>query len=145
MKGRMIGLLAVAALVAASASQADDKEDRDRLQGPWKAVSYEAEGSTDVLILPETFTFEFKGNAFSFPWLDVKITGNFKIDSAKQPKVIDLSSEDAEIGKAVCGIYEWEGDTLKLCYGEERPKEFKTELDSKKWVLVLKREKKKEK
>jgi hypothetical protein len=38
-----------------------------------------------------------------------------------------------------------EGDTLKLCFGEERPKEFKTKPDSKQWMLVLTREKEKDK
>src|SRR5262249_42661768 len=115
-----------------------------RLQGAWKAVSYEVDGRDDVIILPETFTFTFKGDTFSFPWLDVKIAGTFKIDSAKKPKVIDLSTEDAK-GMGRHGIYELEDDTLKLCFGEERPKEFKTKPDSGGWILVLKREKERDK
>ena len=144
MKGRMIGLMAVAVLAATGTSKADDKEDTDRLQGAWKAVSYEEDGRDDVVSLSRTFAFDFKGDAFSFPWADLKITGKFKIDSAKKPKVIDLSTEDAK-GMGLHGIYELEGDTLKLCFGVERPKEFKTKANSKQWMLVLKREKENDK
>ena len=60
---------------------------------------------------------------------------------------IDLSSVDLSRKKTVAAqfeikLYELAGDTLKVCFGVQRPKEFKTELDSKKWILVLKREKK---
>jgi uncharacterized protein (TIGR03067 family) len=144
MKGGMIGLLAVAVLAATGTSQADDKEDRDRFQGAWKAVSYEEGGMTDVIIFPEAITFGFKGDTFSFPWGNVKITGKFKIDSAKKPKVIDLSTEGVK-GVWGQGIYELEGDTLKVCFGEERPTEFKTKANSKQWLLVLKRKKENDK
>jgi uncharacterized protein (TIGR03067 family) len=143
MKGRMIGLMAVTLLVAAGASQADDKDDRDRLQGSWKVVSYEEDGKANDKAAKDA-TFVFKGDTFSFPWLDVKITGKFKTDSGKKPKAIDLSVEDAK-GKGLHGIYALAGDTLKLCFGEERPKEFKTKADSKQWMVVLKREKQKDK
>ena len=79
MKGRMIGLMAVAVLAATGTSQADDKKDRDRLQGAWKAVSYEEDGRDDVIIFSKTVTFGFKGDTFSFPWGDAKITGAGKL------------------------------------------------------------------
>ncbi len=143
MKARLRWLVVLGVLVAACPAQADDKGDKDQLQGSWKAVSYKENGKVDEKAAKD-LTFDFKGETFSFTWLDVKITGKVKIDSAKKPKTIDLSTEDAK-GKGLYGIYELEGDTLKLCFGEDRPTAFKTKAESKQWMVVLKREKKKDK
>ena len=53
------------------------------------------------------------------------IEGTAKLDSSKKPKHIDLDVA----GRMLKGIYEIDGDTLKMCYklvGNDRP----TELDS---------------
>ena len=66
-------------------------------------------------------------------WMDLPV------DATKTPKEIDLNME-GQVGK---GIYELEGDTLKIAHGEvgdARPKEF-PKAGSGLTVLVLKRAK----
>jgi uncharacterized protein (TIGR03067 family) len=72
--------------------------------------------------------------------IDEKGEGTFTIDQTKQPKTIDIRISDKE--KAL-GIYELDGDTLKLCMiedrdGNARPTEFAGK--DKAILLVFKRQ-----
>jgi uncharacterized protein (TIGR03067 family) len=68
--------------------------------------------------------------------------GGFRLDPTKKPKQIDMSD-------AARGIYELEGDTLKLCWDQRattngRPTKFAHDKDKDTvHYFVLKREKKK--
>jgi uncharacterized protein (TIGR03067 family) len=59
--------------------------------------------------------------------------GVFKIDPAKQPKTFDyIPSEGAHKGDVLLGIYELDGDTLRICHvaastKKPRPTEFSTD------------------
>jgi uncharacterized protein (TIGR03067 family) len=63
------------------------------------------------------------------------------IDPSKSPKTVDLTNQaQKEINK---GIYEFDGDTLKICFAMnsdgERPVDFTAEKDSKRALMVWKR------
>jgi uncharacterized protein (TIGR03067 family) len=47
--------------------------------------------------------------------------GTFKVDATVMPKAIDIDGIENE---KILGIYELNGDTLKLCVGSKRPKTF---------------------
>ncbi len=107
---------------AGVASSGDAKKDQDQLQGTWRA---EKEGkSPEFKFTKDTFTLTFDGKG--------SFKGTFKIDSAKNPKEIDLTVTEAPKdrfkGKTSRGIYELGKDSFKWCGNEpgsdERPKAF---------------------
>ena len=58
--------------------------------------------------------------------------GTFKIDPAAMPKAID-SSPAADPSKPILGIYEFDGDTLRVCNappGKPRPSDFEAKAGS---------------
>ena len=61
----------------------------------------------------------------------------YKLNPAARPPMIDLLSG----GRAALGIYEFQGNRLKICTDEapRRPKEFWADLGSSKDLLVLER------
>jgi uncharacterized protein (TIGR03067 family) len=61
----------------------------------------------------------------------------YKLNPAARPRMIDLLSG----GRAVLGIYEFQGNRLKICTDDapSRPKEFWADLGSSKDLLVLER------
>ena len=75
--------------------------------------------------------------------------GTFTIDPSKLPRAIDFAVESPlradKKTSTVLGIYELDGDTLKLMLtkpGQERPAEFKTLPKTDREVFVFKRAKK---
>lgn len=106
---------------------APDGSDRDKLQGEWRAESVVRGGEK----LPEeeikSVSLSVKDDRWTVMIGGREEKGKFMEDAAKKPKEITFASDDGTERK---GLYEVEGDTLKVCVsqpGEARP----TELDSK--------------
>jgi RNA polymerase sigma factor (sigma-70 family) len=138
------------------------KEEEDlhpvsKLQGTWVAVSAEANGGplADKVLMERKPTLVISRDRFTATALldnngKVNWTGKILLDSTKQPLRFDVLDGRLEFTKTkgvmkaagVKGIYELRGDTLKVCYGSERPTEFKTKPDSSLKLYVLKRQKK---
>jgi uncharacterized protein (TIGR03067 family) len=136
---------AIIVLLALSGAQGGDqavvKKELEALRGNWNAVIKGAV-DTDQKLLQQ---FSMVENS-----LQIRIGGNhidftFTVDPTKKPKEITLATmlRDGS-DRSMPGIYELDGDTLKLCLGERRPTEFKTDAASKQSSFVLKREKKKD-
>ena len=114
-------------------------DDQEKIQGTWALASGERGGKA----LPDEVTkhvkLVFAGNKITTKNKERQTEATFKLDPKKVPKEIDLDM-DGSIGK---GIYQLDGDTLKIAHGEvgdARPKEF-PKMGSGLTVLVLKREK----
>jgi len=140
---------------AADASAAD----RAKMQGDWMAVSMTVNGSKladdEAQILFRTVTGE-KYTVFRFS--NPIGQGTFKIDATKRPKTIDSTpasttpATSPSAGKSVpakskpiLGIYELDGDTLKICNslsGKPRPTDFAAKTGSSHTCIVWQREKK---
>jgi uncharacterized protein (TIGR03067 family) len=120
------------ALTAAHADPASAKKpDKEDIQGAWTAVSINSSGEEvpkeqlDKMQLVLRFTdakYTMENAA-----AEVKKQGGVKLDDGKTPKEIDLTPAD---GPGVSGIYELDGDTLKICtksgsHMAERPTEIK--------------------
>jgi uncharacterized protein (TIGR03067 family) len=134
---------AVALLLGCSPiARADDLKD---MAGKWKVETAEAGGkaleSEDMKELVVTIT----GDRYEVQIKDKTDRGSLKLDEAQKPKVMDATdTEGDDVGKVVKAIYEFKGDTLRVCYafnGAERPKEFATKADAPILLVTYRREK----
>jgi uncharacterized protein (TIGR03067 family) len=129
MKLRVLVILAAGSLIAADNKRDDAiKKELKNLRGTWVPTSGKANGSVPspkelrkmkVVLAGDKWTLHFEGKTAE---------ATFKIDPTKKPKTIDLHPKTAK-GQVVVGIYELEGDTLKICMpepstGKKRPTEF---------------------
>jgi uncharacterized protein (TIGR03067 family) len=125
----------------------DDKDDAKKIQGTWVVDPSTFKGVEDketlkeVLKEAESMRFVFAGDTFTMrhpPANEEK--GGFRLDPTKNPKQIDLTD-------SARGIYELDGDTLKLCWDQRgkdngRPTKFAWAKDKGTiYYYVLKREK----
>jgi uncharacterized protein (TIGR03067 family) len=146
MKLRMLCVLAVGVLLAADDAKDAAKKDQEKMAGEWSLVSAERDGQPLPEELVKTIKRVFKGDEYTTT-KDGDVIGKakFKLDPSKKPKHIDFTpSEGAEAGQALEGIYELDGDKLKICYsqsGEKRPGEFSTKEGSGRTLGVWKRDK----
>lgn len=123
---------------------AEEKSDQDKVQGKWKIDSGTRGGNPLPDEVTKSAVIVFDGNKMK---MTVTRDGQeqnremtFKLDQAAKPKAIDVEIS----GKPGLGIYTLEGDTLKICHGEEgdaRPTEFASKEGSKVTLIVLKRTK----
>jgi uncharacterized protein (TIGR03067 family) len=137
--------------VAGTAAPADDKPDLEKevkkFQGAWTFESSVVggkeipAGELKGLVL----TFERDKHTVKFGNEVIQV-GTQKLDPSKSPKAIDVTmTEGPNKGAVMLGIYEFDGDTLKVCFdpqGKKRPTEFKTAPGSENFVNVHKRVKK---
>jgi uncharacterized protein (TIGR03067 family) len=124
-----------------SANQDNAKSDHAALQGDWRVILAEDSGrassqdalrDTRVSIKHDEFVMEIAGR---------KNVSTFKLDPSTSPKSIDLKAA----GRTRPGIYDLQGDTLRICVSEaadSRPTVFDSQPGSvNDVVLTLKRAK----
>jgi uncharacterized protein (TIGR03067 family) len=125
-------------LIPFAAARADDA-DQAKLQGKWTVESFEYNGNPIEML--KDATREFKDAKYTLkPKNGDVIEGTAKIDSSKKPKEIDLEVN----GRTLRGIYEIDGDTLKMSYNLNdgpRPTEFVSKPDSGLVLVIHKRAK----
>ncbi len=131
---------------AAAARDDAHEQEYKKFEGTWNYAAYETAGRK----LPEA---GFKGNQYVFHAREytrkeelagLTTKGTFKLDPTKQPKTIDMTDTEGHAkGDTAPGIYELEGDTLRLCtgLGKDRPKEFAAKEDTVYLLIVLKKAK----
>jgi uncharacterized protein (TIGR03067 family) len=149
MKRRLLALAALALAATAVATAADEKDDANKkdlkaLQGTWKVEKALRGGEEAPAGETEKSKFVFEGNKFMIDeGRPRKETATFTLDATQKPKTIDLTF--AMVKEAALGIYEVDGDTLKICFGgpgKDRPKKMESEKGSGLLLIVLKRQKK---
>jgi len=137
-------------VAAGDAKEDAVKKDLAALKGTWTAVSAERDGKklTDEQLKGVTLVYDGAGRASVKKADQLLFDGTIKIDPAKKPKTLDATqtSEGENKGKTFLGIYEIEGDTLRICSaepaGKDRPAEFSSKPGSGFFLRVYKREKK---
>jgi len=151
MCGKCLGIVAVVALaVGGTLLGGDTKEAGEnvlkKIQGTWRFVSQEMAGKPrppeEVAKLKITFTGD--------KWVvredgNVVQAGTHKLDPTKKPAQVDAAvTEGQDKGSTMLGIYQLEGDTMKVCFdtqGKERPTSFQAKAGQ--FAVVIQREQKK--
>lgn len=132
---------------AAADDKADLEKEVKKFQGAWTFESSEAGGKKLAASELKGFILIFEGDKHTVKKGDDVIqVGTQKLDPSKSPKTIDVTmTEGPNKGTVMLGIYEIDGDTLKVCFdpeGQKRPIEFKNAPGSQNFVNVHKRVKK---
>jgi uncharacterized protein (TIGR03067 family) len=127
--------------------KADVEKEFKKFHGVWTFESVEAGGKKSPADDLKGLTLTFAGDKYTVKKGDEVIqVGTQKLDPSKSPKTIDVTvTEGLKKGAVMLGIYEIDGDTLKVCFDEEgkkRPTEFKSPAGSETFVNVHKRAKK---
>jgi uncharacterized protein (TIGR03067 family) len=125
----MTRILCLALTLACVASAADEKSP---LTGTWTVVTAEEDGKPQADTLKAKFTFK-GANTLLIKLADEAKPRELtcKLDDAKKPKHINLTYTDRDVTETATGIYELDGDKLKLCVAEPEVKERPTEFKSK--------------
>jgi RNA polymerase sigma-70 factor (ECF subfamily) len=140
-------------------SQVDGNKDLDSLQGTWNIETMGWGDDSLPKELMKGYKFVFAGNKLTWEAAigvtrqsggkisvaDGAYPGEFKIDPSKKPKEIDiilhLRQRGATVDKTCRGIYEIEGDALKVYYYSvdtgRRPIEFSSKGDRKIGYITL--------
>jgi len=141
-------LLILAAVALVAAKDDANKKDMEKLQGDWAAVSMVRDGMDIPRDDAQAFFRTVKGDKYSvFRYDQVVNKWTFTIDATKNPKTMDVLPEGVDDkSKASLGIYEFDGDKLKVCFatpGKDRPADFTSKEGSGHALTVWEREKKK--
>jgi RNA polymerase sigma factor (sigma-70 family) len=149
LRGNGIGALAAPQAPAAPAPRDEDKAEKGpaikgelkKLEGAWKVVAVESDGRKADDGEIEDFHYIFGADGTWKLRQDGRVIarGTFAIDPTKKPKTIDFKIEETvsqrDKGKTSRGVYELDGDGLKVCRdwpGEEaRPTDFAAGAGSK--------------
>jgi len=153
MRITLVALFCAVGLAAfgGSGTLADDKADLEKevrkFQGTWTFESSETGGKELPTGELKGFILTFEGDKHTLKKGDEVVqVGTQKLDPSKSPKSIDVTmTEGPNKGTVMLGIYEIDGDTLKVCFdlqGKKRPTEFKSAPGSENFVNVHKRIKK---
>src|SRR5438309_2284910 len=113
------------------------KKQEAKLQGTWIVVATTFDGKELSKEELEGRKIIFRGKEFTSvnPEKGRK-TLTYSVDPSKEPKQIDLVLPAKE--QKAYGIYAFDGDNLKICYGEpgkDRPKEFESPKGSRVFLL----------
>lgn len=134
--------------IPATAQKGDDKAPAP-FQGTWEVVKLELHGQDLTAVVKDANpTMTFDGNKYAFEAGPETEKGTFKVDPKAKPATIDLMiTEGRGKGKTQIGIYQLDGDTLKVCMADEGAKERPTKFASAKGapemvLFTLKRKKK---
>jgi uncharacterized protein (TIGR03067 family) len=136
---------------AGAGTQADQKADLEKeakkFQGAWTVESSETGGNKVPADDLKGLIVTFEGDKHTVKSGDEVVqVGTQKLDPSQSPKAIDVTmTEGPNKGDVMLGIYEFDGDTLKVCFdpkGKKRPTEFKSPAGSENFVNIHKRVKK---
>lgn len=143
---RGLWLTCIALSIVLAADAADQSE--PGLEGDWSTASFLRGGKPlpqekqfpDRIMTIKDGTFTEKRDG------KVAVRGPLKVDASKKPKWIDATFHEGGpgYGETVLGIYELDGDTLKVCCGaagDPRPATFESKEGTALRLIIYKRHK----
>ena len=130
--------------VAVADDKAELESEARKFQGTWSFESSVAGGEELPADQLRMLVLIFEGDKHTVKNGDEVIqVGTQKLDPSKSPKTIDVTMlEGPSKGTVMLGIFEFNGNTLKVCFdpqGKKRPTEFKSARGSANFVNVHKR------
>jgi uncharacterized protein (TIGR03067 family) len=132
----------LAIFLAADTPKKDDvvSDDQDAILGMWKFEKAVMDG----MDMPghKEIRLEFKKDKVISHRGGMQDPAEYSLDPSKKPREISIKPKNEPEAE---GIYELNGDTLKICLvkvGGKRPKTFESKAGSDVALIVLKREKK---
>jgi uncharacterized protein (TIGR03067 family) len=132
-------------MLAAAPREAADTDDLKRMQGDWMVVSMTFNGMKYPDEEAQSLFRTIEGNSYQVARYSKQVVkGTFQLDPSAMPKTID-SLPAADPSKPLLGIYEFDGDTLKICNsqpGEPRPGNFEAKAGSGHTLTIWQPEKK---
>jgi uncharacterized protein (TIGR03067 family) len=147
MKRCAMTVLTMGLFVFAAQALADDKADKEKIQGEWSLASLEENGENQKVEEggDKHIKLKIEGEKFHVTIGSNDHDATFTVDSSKKPKTIDITLKGGDQdGTTMEGFYELVGDNLKICIGSpqapKRPAEFKAKDEAK--VFTFKRAKK---
>jgi uncharacterized protein (TIGR03067 family) len=139
-------LLIIVATIGAPAAK-EAKKDPPSIVGVWAVESAVEAGKPDNPPAGTTWTFTAGGKSVLFvPGEKEQAESSFTTDAKRSPAWFDVAAD--RLGDPIRGIFKVEGDTLTLCFvdekGAERPTAFESPAGSKAVLVTLKRTKAKD-
>lgn len=142
-----------AATQPAATAPADDeaKKEMEALKGTWKFTKLEAGGQPSIAGAMDISRLVFGDGTITMTTVkgEMNETAKFKLNVKEKPKQLDIIAvrkqpDGAEKEQAAPGIYELNGDTLKICFAKDgaRPSAFASKAGDPAVLMELKREKK---
>jgi uncharacterized protein (TIGR03067 family) len=117
----------------------------DNLEGTWLPTAAEMSGQAMPEKQRKQVKLVIQGDAYTVTVGDVVDRGSAKWNAAATPKTVDIVGTDGpNKGKTLLGIYELDGDTLRVCYdvgGKGRPTELKSAKGSTTFLVTYQRQK----
>jgi len=143
---RLLGVfLLLGGLPAVAADKKDDavKDAMEKLQGTYTCVSLVTDGMKGDADRIKKLKLVVKDKKWTV-YIDDKVStlATFTVDPAKKPRTIDMTGTmGGDKGVKYLGIYELDGDDLKLCVGDDktRPKVFDGKKGTRRQFEVWKR------
>jgi RNA polymerase sigma factor (sigma-70 family) len=128
--------------------KATPKTDQELIQGTWEFVSLTVGGKKEwnASAPPKCLTFasdKVRFVAVNGDGKEVAFHSRFKLEVGRRPKEIDMTPLDGEHKETIKGLYELQGDTLRLCHpaqpGGDRPKSLESNEGSTDYLWTLKK------
>ncbi len=132
--------VAVVALSALAASPALGQDAADGIKGIWAVQSLSFDGvkvPDDPTAGPQLTAFD-GAQYVQRKGQTITEEGSYEIDPSKSPRTIDfLIKKGGDAGKRQLGIYEVEGNTLRVCMAEPGSKKRPRTFEAPKTVVVV--------
>lgn len=137
----MLGLMLMFSLAAWSG----DAREGGSLQGTWLPSAAELGGTAFPDEVRKTIKLAVQDDKYTVTVGPAVDQGTLKLNPAATPKQLDITgTKGPNKGRTILGIYERDGDTLRICYdlsGKSRPTEFKTAEGTQLFLVTYTREK----
>jgi uncharacterized protein (TIGR03067 family) len=135
----------LAACLCSALPQAPTKQELEKHQGNWVAVSFRRDGQETAAEIVRTVTRTVEGDHVVWKRDGKSFAGTTVVlDPRQDPGAIDVIPDGGPSrGKRVLGIYKLDKDRLTLCMADPdqpRPREFKAEKGSRHTLMVFKRQ-----